>query len=127
MYHFQLSSDHSDTFLIYQSQQRITSRERRITPQPTQLEDSDKLNTDLTTLPVIYPSPQPQTFTAPLFGIKDDTPFSNGTMGGIDQRWSSEQIADFVRKLGFLDAEKEGGEKIKLFLHLNTVRHLLLL
>ena len=37
------------------------------------------------------------------------------------ERWSKEQIDDFVRKLGFLDAEKEGGDKIKQFLHLNEV------
>eukprot|EP00731_Ephydatia_muelleri_P026772 Em0018g872a len=37
------------------------------------------------------------------------------------ERWSKEQIDDFVRKLGFLDAEKEGGDKIKLFLRLNEV------
>ena len=37
------------------------------------------------------------------------------------ERWSKEQIGDFVRKLGFLDAEKEGGDKIRRFLHLNEV------
>lgn len=37
------------------------------------------------------------------------------------QRWNSEQIRDFVRKLGFLDTEKEGGNKIKHFLHVNEV------
>ena len=36
------------------------------------------------------------------------------------ERWSKEQIDDFVRKLGFLDAER-GGDKIKQFLHLNEV------
>ena len=35
--------------------------------------------------------------------------------------WSGEQINDFVRKLGFLDTEKEGGDKIKNFLHINEV------
>jgi len=35
--------------------------------------------------------------------------------------WNSEQISDFVRKLGFLDTEKEGGDKIKHFLHVNEV------
>ena len=39
----------------------------------------------------------------------------------IIQRWNSEQINDFVRKLGFLDREKEGGDKIKHFLHVNEV------
>lgn len=37
------------------------------------------------------------------------------------ERWNSEQINDFVRKLGFLDTEKAGGEKIKHFLHINEV------
>ena len=37
------------------------------------------------------------------------------------QHWNSEQIGDFVRKLGFLDTEKEGGDKIKNFLHVNEV------
>ena len=41
----------------------------------------------------------------------------------IEQRWTSEQIADFVRKLGFLDVKKEGGDLIKHFLHLNSVSH----
>jgi len=37
------------------------------------------------------------------------------------QHWNTEQIGDFVRKLGFLDTEKEGGDKIKNFLHVNEV------
>lgn len=39
------------------------------------------------------------------------------------ERWNTEQIGDFVRKLGFLDKEKdkEGGDKIKHFLHVNEV------
>ena len=37
------------------------------------------------------------------------------------QCWNSEQIGDFVRKLGFLDTEKEGGDEIKHFLHVNEV------
>ncbi len=37
------------------------------------------------------------------------------------EHWSSEQINDFVRKLGFLDTEKEGGDSIKTFLHINEV------
>ena len=37
------------------------------------------------------------------------------------QRWNSEQISDFVCKLGFLDTKKEGGDKIKHFLHINEV------
>ena len=37
------------------------------------------------------------------------------------ESWSQEQINDFVRKLGFLDTQKEGGAKIKHFLHINEV------
>ena len=41
------------------------------------------------------------------------------------ERWNTEQIGDFVRKLGFLDKEKdkEGGDKIKHFLHVNEVMY----
>ena len=38
------------------------------------------------------------------------------------ERWNSEQINDFVRKLGFLDTETKQGEAIKNFLHINEVR-----
>ena len=39
------------------------------------------------------------------------------------EHWNTEQIGDFVRKLGFLDKEKDKGEgyKIKHFLHVNEV------
>ena len=37
------------------------------------------------------------------------------------QHWNSEQISDFVRKLGFLGTEQEVGDKIKHFLHVNEV------
>ena len=37
------------------------------------------------------------------------------------QSWNSEQISDFVRKLGFLDKAKEEGKQIKHFLHINEV------
>ena len=37
------------------------------------------------------------------------------------QHWNSEQIGDFVRKLGFLDTRKEGGDQIKHFLYINEV------
>ncbi len=36
--------------------------------------------------------------------------------------WSGEQINDFVRKLGFLDAEGDTARLITQFLHLNQVR-----
>ena len=39
----------------------------------------------------------------------------------VEQKWSEEQINDFVRKLGFLDAEGETGVKIGYFLYLSQV------
>ena len=38
------------------------------------------------------------------------------------ENWDREQINDFVLKLGFLDAQREGGDQIKHFLHINEVR-----
>ena len=37
------------------------------------------------------------------------------------ERKTGEQIDDFVRKLGFMDKEKEGGNLIKQFIHLSQV------
>ncbi len=37
------------------------------------------------------------------------------------EQWNSEQISDFVRKLGFMDTEREGGEKIKHFRLISSV------
>ncbi len=68
----------------------------------------------LVTLPTVYPSPLPS------MDSKKDDPFGNA-MGCVEQQWSNEQIADFVRKLGFLDTKKEGGDDIRKFLHLNSV------
>ena len=41
----------------------------------------------------------------------------------IRQKWSNDQIGDFVRKLGFLDEDNEGEDqaKIKDFLYQNQV------
>ena len=40
----------------------------------------------------------------------------------IKESWTSEQINDFVRKLGFLDTgREEERDQIKLFLHINEV------
>lgn len=48
-------------------------------------------------------------------------PETHNEIEGCDsERWSKEQIDDFVRKLGFLDSEK-GGDMIKNFLHVNEV------
>ena len=38
-----------------------------------------------------------------------------------EETWDSEQTGNFARKLGFLDSEKEGGEMVKPFLHVNEV------
>ena len=37
------------------------------------------------------------------------------------EQWNSEQIRDFVRKLGFMDTERQVGEKIKHFKHISSV------
>ena len=42
------------------------------------------------------------------------------------EQWNYEQIGDFVRKLGFMDTEKEGGERIKHFRHISGVSKLLM-
>ncbi len=41
------------------------------------------------------------------------------------EQWNPEQIGDFVRKLGFMDTEREGGEKIKHFRHISSVSTIL--
>lgn len=38
------------------------------------------------------------------------------------EMWNSEQISDFVLKLGFLDAKGENDTHIKKFLHINEVK-----
>ena len=38
-----------------------------------------------------------------------------------ETQWNEEAIGDFVRKLGFLDAEGEVEYKINHFLHINQV------
>lgn len=45
--------------------------------------------------------------------------------GRCKEIWNQEQIEDFVRKLGFVDRDKEetGEDKIKSFLHLNQVNN----
>ena len=42
------------------------------------------------------------------------------------ETWNTEQVGDFVRKLGFFEKEKdsEGGEKIKHFLRVNEVTNI---
>ena len=37
------------------------------------------------------------------------------------EKLNTDQIDDFLRKLGFMDREKEGGEKMKNFKHLSVV------
>ena len=53
--------------------------------------------------------------------LKKEVDSFSSTVGSVEQRWNSEQIADFVRKLGFLDTKQEGGDMIRKFLHLNSV------
>ena len=45
----------------------------------------------------------------------------SSTNGFVEQRCNREKIADFVTKLGFLDAEKIGRHTVRTFLHLNSV------
>ena len=63
--------------------------------------------------------PLMQTF--PHVVLQPESQNRHETQGVNLQRWSSEQISDFVRKLGFLDKTKDGGDKIKHFLHVNEV------
>uniref|UniRef100_A0A1X7SL21 Uncharacterized protein n=1 Tax=Amphimedon queenslandica TaxID=400682 RepID=A0A1X7SL21_AMPQE len=78
LYQFFLSGHHSSPqiYLLYKTQQKISQTQalrsqNRLAPPQTQLEDSDKLSdseidklggADFTTLPTVFPSPQPQTF-----------------------------------------------------------------
>ena len=51
----------------------------------------------------------------------NDLVVDSGGESPIVEQWSSEQIGDFVRKLGFMDSEKERGKKIKNFRYISTV------
>ena len=56
-------------------------------------------------------------------GSYTESGLGNGTtVMSRKENWNMEQINDFVMKLGFLDAQKEGGDRIKHFLHINEVR-----
>jgi hypothetical protein len=69
--------------------------------------------------PVTSPAPQ-QDPAEPRYLFTESHP----ELGRVrKERWNSEQIRDFVRKLGFMDTEREeGGVRIKHFLHLSQVR-----
>ena len=55
-------------------------------------------------------------------GSDTECGLGNGThVVSQKENWNREQINDFVRKLGFLDAQREGGDQIKHFLHINEV------
>ncbi len=97
--------------------QSVRTTHRRTGSNAIALEESGEgvNGTKHITLPTVYPSPLPSM-------DKKEELFSN-TIGSIEQRWNNEQIADFVRKLGFLDTKKEGGDAIRQFLHLNSVCH----
>ena len=45
----------------------------------------------------------------------------------VHETWDGKQIANFARKLGFLDSEKEGGRMVKPFLLINDVSFQILL
>ena len=60
--------------------------------------------------------------TLPTSGSYTESGLSNGVQpASRKENWNKEQINDFVRKLGFLDAQREGGGQIKHFLHINEV------
>ena len=52
-----------------------------------------------------------------------ETPSEKQTSGNSVKAeiWDCEQTSTFVRKLGFLDSEKAGGNMVKPFLHINEV------
>ena len=55
-------------------------------------------------------------------GSYRESGLGNGThVVSRKENWNREQIDDFVRKLGFFDAQREGGDQIKHFLHINEV------
>lgn len=75
--------------------------------QPSSLEDVEAVPLHEQTFPdVVLQQESQNTHNTPVVNV---------------QHWNSEQISDFVRKLGFLDTEKEGGHDIKHFLHVNEV------
>ena len=115
-FQFQLSNDQCNILLIYQPSFQGTSQR---TASNVPLEESEeKLDaaSKLSTSPTICSSPQPITIDANQEGLSFPM-----TVESVEQRWTGERIGDFVRKLGFLDTEKHGGDKIKQFLHLNSV------
>ena len=112
-FQFQLSNEQCNIHLIYQPSFQGTSQR---TASNVPLEESkEKLDaaSKLSTSPTICSSPQPITI--------DANREESMTVGSVEQRWTGEQIGDFVRKLGFFHKEKDGGDEIKQFLHLNSV------
>ena len=80
--------------------------------------------------PPLFPSSQPSTLEDPKALPLQMQTLQRESQSGHEremtqmvnvQHWNSEQISDFVRKLGFLDTENEGGDKVKHFLHINEV------
>ena len=64
---------------------------------------------------------QPRTLTSS-GSFQETVGGGNGTqLVSRKESWTREQINDFVRKLGFLDTQREGGDQIKHFLHINEV------
>lgn len=60
--------------------------------------------------------------TLPNSGSYHESGLANGAhVASRKENRNREQINDFVRKLGFLDTQREGGGQIKHFLHINEV------
>lgn len=98
----------ADILLEYQPSQPVQPKKRPPSVSRV-LDDDDEIAMPQVTL--FGPSP--------LSSLSSSGEVGLSTM--VNQIWTSEQIGDFVRKLGFLHSEKEGGERIKSFLHLNFV------
>ena len=112
-FQFQLSNNQYDIHLIYQpSFPGTTASDVLLEESKEKLDAASKLNTS----PTIRSSPQPITIDA----NQEESSFPMA-VESIEQRWTGEQIGDFVRKLGFFHKEKDGGDEIKQFLHLNSV------
>ena len=75
------------------------------------------------TQPALPPAANVEDGTPRTLPYSGSFPESGPPFNGARRRenWNAEQINDFVRKLGFLDAQREGGNQIKHFLHINEV------
>lgn len=62
-----------------------------------------------------YIPSQPHTSQSHLFTSEVET-----------EKWNIDQLGEFVRKLGFLDRDKGGGDQLKCFLKINEVSFVIL-